>query len=423
MKSQPVKPIASILIKRVFNWVILCVICFSSIQAWLNYNSIEKNFNATVNDVANTHLPLLSVAIWDIEPQAIQKQISLILKTTSIGYVKIKAATGQEFFGGNADLAETGKHMVFDIPAPLPSDAPVGTMDLVADRSILQQELIQNFVIVLIEVLLLAVLILFAVVAILRRDLERPMRQLATYVKNIQADQLSEQLDLDLPHTNSYSEINLVLDGFHTMQKSIQKHIQNQDALVMERTIQLEKAMDSLKILSITDGLTGCYNRLLFNERLPGEIYRSTRYERDLSIVCCDIDFFKKVNDQYGHSVGDKVLVAFAHCIKKELRAEIDWVVRYGGEEFIVVLPETSLKSAIDVAQRMCDSVKEKMEVLLASGETLKITASFGVAQKNSKDDLDSFVERADQCLYIAKSGGRNQVQPKNHSPFLAYSK
>ncbi|MFZ6688340.1 diguanylate cyclase [Undibacterium sp. SXout11W] len=423
MTSTALQPIASTLIRRVFKWVILCVICFSSIQAWLNYNSIEKNFNATINDVANTHLPLLSVAIWDIEPQTIQKQISLILKNTSIAYVTIKASTGQEFSGGNASLSKTGKHMAFNIPAPIQTDAAVGTLDLVVDRSILQQELIQNFVIVLIEVLLLAVLILLAVVAILRRDLERPMHQLATYVKNIQADQLSDQLNLDLPHTQTYNEINLVLDGFHTMQKSIQQHIQNQDALVMERTIQLEKAMASLKLLSITDGLTGCYNRLLFNERLPGEIFRSTRYERDLSIVFCDIDYFKKVNDKYGHSVGDKVLVAFAQCIKNELRTEIDWIVRYGGEEFIVVLPETSLKSAIDVAERMCNSVKEKLEVLIATGEILKITASFGVAQKNAKDDLDSLVERADQCLYIAKTGGRNQVQPKNHSPFLAYSK
>ncbi len=236
----------------------------------------------------------MSVAIWDIEPQTIQKQIALILKNTSIGYVTIKASTGQEFSGGNASLSKTGKHMVFNIPAPIQTDAAVGTMDLVVDRSILQQELVQNFVIVLIEVLLLAVLILLAVVAILRRDLERPMRQLATYVKNIQADQLSDQLNLDLPHTQTYNEINLVLDGFHTMQKSIQEHIQNQDALVMERTIQLEKAMASLKLLSITDGLTGCYNRLLFNERLPGEIFRSSRYERDLSIVFCDIDYFKR---------------------------------------------------------------------------------------------------------------------------------
>src|SRR5450830_461374 len=365
MNPATLQPIATLLIRRVFKWVLLCVVAFSSIQAWLSYTSIEKNFNAAVRDVADTHLPLLSVAIWDIEPQAIQKQIGLILKNTSIAYVSVKASTGQSFF------------------------------------------------IVTIEVLLLVVLILTAVVAILRRDLERPMRQLATYVRNIQADQLSSDVQLHLPIAHAYSEIDLVFEGFQIMQNSIKQHILNQDALVMERTGQLEKVMESLKQLSITDGLTECYNRQLFNERMPGEIQRANRYDRTLSIVFCDIDFFKTVNDQYGHSVGDKVLVAFAHCLKEEIRIDVDWVVRYGGEEFVVVLPETRLACAIAVAERMRRRVENELKVIIAGGESLKITASFGVAQKTETDNIDSLVNRADEWLYAAKTGGRNQVRPK----------
>jgi len=414
MNPTHLQPIATLLIRRVFKWVILCVVVFSSIQAWINYTSIEKNFNSTVRDVADTHLPLLSVAIWDIEPETIQKQIVLILKNSSIGYVTIKASTGQSFVGGNTNIIATGRHLTFDIPAPIENSGAVGTMDLVVDTSILHHELIQSFVIVTIEVLLLAVLILAAVIAILRRDLEGPMRQLANYVKNIQADQLAGSLQLDFPTDHVYSEIDLVLEGFQTMQNSIKKHILNQDALVLERTEQLENAMESLKQLSITDGLTGCYNRLLFNERMPGEIHRANRYDRIVSIVFCDIDFFKSVNDRYGHSVGDKVLIAFAQCLKQELRVDVDWVVRYGGEEFVVVLPETRLKFAIEVAERMRRSVEMNLEVIMANGEKLKITASFGVAQKNMADDLDSLVNRADEWLYVAKTSGRNQVQPIN---------
>jgi diguanylate cyclase (GGDEF)-like protein len=152
------------------------------------------------------------------------------------------------------------------------------------------------------------------------------------------------------------------------MQDRLQKHIENQDALVSERTTQLQQAMDRLKKLSVTDVLTGCYNRLFFNERMPGEMHRAIRYERDLAVVFCDIDFFKSVNDQYGHAVGDDVLIVFVESLQRELRAEIDWLVRYGGEEFLIILPETSLPAAIEVAERMRLNVERDLKVPLPDG-------------------------------------------------------
>jgi PleD family two-component response regulator len=143
------------------------------------------------------------------------------------------------------------------------------------------------------------------------------MRQLADFVKNLQANKIATRLDLDLGPRHVYNEIDLVVDGFRTMQDSLQKHIENQDALVSERTVQLQQAMDRLKKLSVTDVLTGCYNRLFFNERMPGEMHRAIRYERDLAVVFCDIDFFKSVNDQYGHAVGDDVLIVLSSLCKE----------------------------------------------------------------------------------------------------------
>ena len=413
MKSIPLVPIANSLIRRVFKWVILCIILFSSLQAWLNYRAIEKNFQMTVTDVANTHIPLLSVALWDIEPQTVQKQIVLLLKNTPISYVIIKASTGQQFVGGDASQLARGDHLLLQIPAPAEIGGNIGTLELVINRDILHQELLRSFLLVTVEILVLTVFILFAVATILRRDLEKPMRQLAEFVKNLHANQIASKLDIERPPEQAYNEIDLVIDGFRKMQNSIQEHILHQDALVNERTLQLEQAMQTLKKLSITDGLTACYNRLLFNERMPAEIQRANRYERALSLVFCDIDYFKSVNDRYGHSVGDQVLIAFAECLNKELRAEIDWVVRYGGEEFIVVLPETNLSEAVDAAERMRDSVERQLELQLPDGNRLRITASFGVAQKEDNDTVESLVHRADDRLYFAKANGRNQVQPQ----------
>ncbi|MBC3918185.1 diguanylate cyclase [Undibacterium sp. CY18W] len=422
MNTAPLQSIASLLIRRVFTWVILCVIAISGLQAWMNYRAIEDNFNMSVNDVAHAHLPLLSLAIWDIEPHTIQKQIRLILKNTTIAYVVIRANTGQEFVGGDVNRMAGGQRIVFEIPAPTDAQKPVGTAEFVVDRTMLKNELWRSLIIVVLGVLVLSIFIFLAVVAILRRDLERPMRQLADFVKNLQANKISTRLELQLEPGHIYNEIDLVVDGFRTMQASIEKHIANQDALVSERTRQLETAMQTLKQLSITDGLTDCYNRLLFNERMPAEIQRAVRYGRDVCVVFCDIDFFKNVNDQYGHAVGDKVLVTFAQSLKAELRAEVDWVVRYGGEEFMIILPETGLKAAIDVATRIREQV-ELLTIALSDGYCLRITASFGVAELRAGDTVETLVHRADQWLYFSKAHGRNQVQPKDDQRIVPESK
>jgi len=413
MSDRVLEPISSSLLRRLFKWLILCILLFSSLQAWLNYRTIERSFNMMVSDVAATHLPLLSVAIWDIEPQAIQKQINLLLDNSHIAYVIIQTSTGQQFVGGDVEKLFNAERIIRNIPAPVEQNGNVGVLELVIDKSVLRQELIRSLLMVAIEVSVLGIFILMAVSTILRRDLEKPMHQLAEYVQNLQANQLSGQLELDFEPRHRNSEIGLVLDGFRTMQNSIQKHIHHQDELVLERTLQLEKAMGALKELSVTDGLTSCYNRLFFNERMPREMQRATRYERALSVLFCDIDFFKSVNDQYGHSVGDAVLIAFAQTLKRELRAEIDWLVRYGGEEFLVILPETDLNAALEVAERMRLAVQNELSVLLLDGKQLRITASFGVAQKQEKDSVESLVQRADQWLYFSKTNGRNQVQPR----------
>ena len=151
---------------------------------------------------------------------------------------------------------------------------------------------------------------------------------------------------------------------------------------------------------------------MLFNERFPAELARAQRYDRPLSIVFCDLDEFKSINDNHGHLVGDRVLTAFGTCLRNELRVEIDWVTRYGGEEFLVVLPETPLAGALEIAERLREAVAERVGVALDDGGLLRITASFGVAQQQAEENLEALLQRADQWLYAAKNGGRNQVQP-----------
>ncbi len=183
------------------------------------------------------------------------------------------------------------------------------------------------------------------------------------------------------------------------------------------RVLELEKSLktanEEIRALSITDPLTGCLNRGYMNEHLPEEIKRSKRYNRPLVLIMCDIDHFKRVNDTYGHQAGDLVLTEFAKQIRKTLREDIDWVVRYGGEEFLVVLPETEFRGGCGTAERLRTTIS--MAELRARKHKIKITASFGVigfdpAGADDKITMDDMIARADEYLYQAKAEGRNRV-------------
>ncbi|MFZ0450095.1 MAG: diguanylate cyclase [Desulfatiglandaceae bacterium] len=183
---------------------------------------------------------------------------------------------------------------------------------------------------------------------------------------------------------------------------------------ILELERSLKKANEEIKALSITDPLTGCYNRGYLNEKLPQEIKRVRRYGRALSVILCDIDHFKKVNDTYGHQAGDTVLKAFADCLLDSVREGIDWVDRYGGEEFLVVLPETPFEGANLVAERLRTAVAG--EEIETSEGVLQITASFGVSEidADTPDSLispEALVKAADDNLYQAKEEGRNTVR------------
>ena len=181
----------------------------------------------------------------------------------------------------------------------------------------------------------------------------------------------------------------------------------------LEQERALRQANEEIRILSITDPLTGCSNRGCLNTRLPQEIQRAGRYNRPLSIVMCDIDHFKKVNDTYGHQAGDLVLKEFSKRLKDSIRDKVDMLARYGGEEFLVTLPETDLDGALHLSERLRRVISEK-EFDIGT-KKIKITASFGVAGFDSDNDgdeisFDTLINHADKYLYKAKNEGRNRV-------------
>jgi two-component system cell cycle response regulator len=167
------------------------------------------------------------------------------------------------------------------------------------------------------------------------------------------------------------------------------------------------------RILSITDALTGTYNRRYLMEQLPRELERCRRYAYPLSVLMCDVDHFKEINDARGHAAGDEVLQQFAARAQKSIRTNSDWVARYGGEEFLIVLPETAHEGAVQVAEKIRTLISSTPFTTRAGDAA--VTASFGVASTGpSGPDImlkvDALIRTADECMYRSKQAGRDRT-------------
>jgi len=175
-----------------------------------------------------------------------------------------------------------------------------------------------------------------------------------------------------------------------------------------------QTAADVLRIATLerdvfTDALTGLFNRRYLSVRLQDETARACRYGLDLSVLIIDIDHFKRINDTYGHQAGDEVLRGVCILVSQSCRPS-DTVIRYGGEEILVVGPNTDIEAACYLAERIRATI-EALETRIGDQTLIRVTASIGVSSKlNSEDSSGPFIERADSALYQAKQQGRNRV-------------
>jgi diguanylate cyclase (GGDEF)-like protein len=227
----------------------------------------------------------------------------------------------------------------------------------------------------------------------------RPLNRLTKGAASVAAG----DLDVDLP-TVSGGEVGYMTEVFNNMVASLR---QGRKELASTNK-KLRKKNKELKILSITDGLTGLYNRNHMMETLTREATQSQRYNCPFSVLMIDIDHFKKYNDSFGHPAGDDVLVKMGSIFSQSTRG-IDYAGRYGGEEFLVMLPETGLDVAREVAERIRIGVAE--ETFGNNGKKVEITLSIGAAEfPEHGDTTESVVASADEALYRAKKLGRNRI-------------
>jgi diguanylate cyclase (GGDEF)-like protein len=217
-------------------------------------------------------------------------------------------------------------------------------------------------------------------------------------------------LEVDLPVVSS-SEVGYLTEVFNDMVARLRQG--REELAAINKT--LRKKNKELHELSITDSLTGLYNRKHLMETLDNEVARSERHKHDFAVLVIDIDDFKEYNDSYGHLAGDEVLSRLASVFKKSVRS-CDYVARYGGEEFILILPEIGPQDGVKAAERIRKKVvKEKFA---GDGGPIEVTVSVGVASyPKDGDDPQAIIRLADAALYQAKDSGRNQVVLAGKTP------
>ena len=189
----------------------------------------------------------------------------------------------------------------------------------------------------------------------------------------------------------------------------VEKERDSLEQLVQKRTAALEQAMQQAELLARTDALTGALNRRAFFEYGEKEFERASRYKTTLAVIMIDLDYFKLINDNFGHAVGDATLIAVINTLRGLIR-NVDTIGRIGGEEFAALLPQADMQTATDLAQRLRCAVEELK--ITADDMSVSITASFGVAVIDvANETLDESLQRADAALYRAKENGRNRIE------------
>lgn len=179
--------------------------------------------------------------------------------------------------------------------------------------------------------------------------------------------------------------------------------------------LTLQKEYEQAKKEATHDSLTGVFNRKAFQEKAGQAMKQSDEKGQNLSLILVDIDYFKYFNDTHGHLAGDEILKFVAHQIKKMVKGQ-DVVARFGGEEFMVLLPKTSFEGALHVAEQIRGYFdRNELQSNSAGSKLGKITLSMGIAVYVSGESLDDFVERADKAMYLAKEKGRNRVITERH--------
>lgn len=409
--SAQYRAISSKVSRRILIAAALCTLFIGGVMTGIALGWVRSGVESDIRSIAMLTRSSLEHDIWDIEPGSLKNQIAQIYQHHAVGYVRLRVNLGYVFEQGDPGLLEGGQTQTFDIFAPNTKDV-IARLDIAPDINKLHQMVGYTVGLTLLVLVVLTLLIYWQVVITLKRQLEVPLRKVAHFVTSLSPSTLTRPLVLGRPGARQQDEIDLVVDGFSLLQKTIGEHIAQLDQLVAVRTAALQEANAKLQTLSEFDALTGIANRRKFDQVWGEEINRAVRQQLPLAVMLIDVDHFKGYNDHYGHQQGDDCLRRVAQVLAGDGRRHNDLVARYGGEEFVVVLPGEDEAGALVLAESMRRAVQDSAIPHEQSSTAPVVTICVGIACgiPHSLEQAASMLGFADRQLYSAKRAGRNRV-------------
>jgi diguanylate cyclase (GGDEF)-like protein len=237
-------------------------------------------------------------------------------------------------------------------------------------------------------------------------DVHMPVMNGYEVCRKIKKNKNTQEIPIIFLTARMNSDNDIILGLEHGAVDYLIKPINHQELILrIKLHLNLKYHKDQLKELAMRDGLTSLYNHSTIYKFLESEINKANRHDYSFSIVMVDIDHFKLINDQFGHSMGDKVLKKVSSLLFESTRKE-DLIGRYGGEEFLIILPHIGQNNAVTVAEK----IRTTIEGTIWEKSDIKVTISGGVYEFHKNDSSEKMIDKADQYLYKAKNSGRNKI-------------
>lgn len=434
--------IALHLLLVIFGFYFLVAVLVTVIQLYKEYENTKKEFYEEIQTLPATFGKGISDSVWTYNQELLQSILQGMYNLPIVVGVKIESLDHKmdmqigavlneqnqvDYYDSKGQPSEQklfglGAKSLFNHEFPIhyqgpafKDDIPLGKVTLYSNDRLVFERVKYGFFLILINSLIKTFALWFIIYFFIKKYLGRPLEEFTHKIRQ-QNTQSPQPIDLAI-HWTDKNELLILKDSYNQMIQRLNEHQhellelnQALDEKVKARTHDLELAKESAEKLAYSDPLTQLNNRRAFFDYGQRLLNLAFRQQNPLSLIMLDIDNFKKLNDTYGHALGDQALKAFADTLKNNLRAT-DIIGRLGGEEFAVLLPNTGEADAINIAQTLRQKISQiELKHELSS---IQFTASLGVVEsKPEGSTIDSLLAQADKALYVSKDQGRNQVTP-----------
>ena len=381
------------------------------IHLFVDYQYTKNNIQNELEQIAKTFHPALQTALWELNDEQLCSIVDGMMHIPLIYGVQIKGSADEVLMNRFQKITTKIENAKYYYQFPIyhqmnENSIYLANVTIYSDDEAIFERLKVGFLMILLNAIIKTAVLVFLFFVAFRKYLEKPLQDLTNTIVKLRIEETNERkISVDMKYDN---ELKILQDEFNKLLNKISieenKRIELLKDINQKLEFEVEKRTEELEHIAITDGLTQLYNRTKMDielQKFEG-IYK--RYGRVFSVIMIDIDYFKSVNDTFGHQVGDSVLKQFAKILKENIR-NTDFIGRWGGEEFLIVCPETSEENATTLALNLRKQIEETLFEKVGHK-----TMSVGVAQIKEEIDLDNLINNADKALYFAKENGRNKV-------------